>query len=243
MKQSYKIFSTPQDLAEVFASDLISRIKEAEKEKLPLTIAVSGGKTPKLLFSVIADKYSQSVDWSYVHFFWVDERCVPSDDPESNFGMTQRLLLEKIKIPQKNIHRMRGEGDPVIEAVRYSEEVLKYARQENRLPAFDIIILGIGDDGHTASIFTENSGLLSSERICETAVHPVSGQNRITLTGKVINNAEAIFFLVTGMSKADIIHKIFGRSSDAVMFPAAHIFSFRGKTTWMLDEESGRFIE
>jgi len=243
MKLSYIIFQTPQDLAEAFAADLADKIKKAADGKEYLNIALSGGNTPKILFTVLAEKYSQSLDWCYVHFFWVDERCVPPEDPESNFGMTKQFLLDKIKIPRKNIHRMRGENDPGREAERYSEEILKYVCKGKYLPVFDIMILGIGDDGHTASIFTGNTELLSSEKICGTSVHPVSGQIRITLTGKVINNSKEIFFLVTGEKKSDIVYKIISKSSDTVTFPAANIFSVHGKTIWLLDEESGRFIK
>ena len=224
------------------AADLISLIQKTDKEGSSLTIAISGGNTPKFLFSVIAEKYSISADWNKVHLFWVDERCVPPDDPESNYGMTDRLLLGKINIPGKNIHRIRGEADPVAEAGRYSEEILKYTRHENKIPVFDIVILGMGEDGHTASIFPGNSELLYSDRICDTAIHPVSGQKRVTITGKVINNADAIIFIVTGQDKADIVSKIIGKRAEAVMFPASHIFSVRGNTTWLLDEEASRFL-
>ena len=140
----------------------------------------------------MANSSSDLVSWERVHFFWVDERCVPPEDPESNFGVAKSLLLDKIKIPSKNIHRIMGEMDPSEEAIRYSAEIAGSTVTKGRLPAFDLIILGLGEDGHTASIFRGNNKLFFSEKICETTVHPVSHQKRITITGAVINNADNI---------------------------------------------------
>lgn len=240
---NYKIYETPQMLAEAFAEVLIDRISEAAKKKTPLTLAISGGNTPKLLFSVLAEKYDKSVDWNMVRLFWVDERCVAPDDPESNFGMTEKILLGKILISAGNVYRMRGEDDPAMEAPRYSEVISSRIRIKNGFPVFDIIILGMGNDGHTASIFPGNNKLFSSDKICEVAVHPVSGQKRITLTGKVINNSKSVFYLVTGNGKSEIIKEIFRNSAVSEMFPSAHIKSVNGTTTWLLDNEAGKFID
>jgi 6-phosphogluconolactonase len=242
MKRSCKIYETPQDLAEAFAIELISRIKKAKKDNSTLTIAISGGSTPKLLLSVLAEKYKTAVDWGMVKLFWVDERCVPPDDAESNFGMTDKILLSKVLIPAGNIFRIRGEDDPVKEASRYSAVITGNTGNKNNIPYFDIVILGMGDDGHTASIFPGNDKLLYNNSICETAVHPVSGQWRITITGKVINNAKAIFILVTGEKKSDIVRRIFSNSEDTKIFPAGHINSVEGITSWLLDKDAGQFI-
>ena len=239
---NYKIYETPQMLAEAFAEVLVDRIREAEKNKNPLTIAISGGNTPKFLFSVLAEKYYKSVDWNMVRLFWVDERCVAPDDPESNFGMTEKILLEKIKISAGNVFRMRGEDDPAIEAPRYSGVISCQTRNKNGFPVFDIIILGMGDDGHTASIFPGNNKLLSSNKICEVAIHPVSGQKRITITGKVINNSKSVFFLVTGNKKSKIVKEIFRNSADSKIFPSAHVKSVSGTTTWLLDNDAAKYI-
>lgn len=242
MNKSIKIFANPLELAEAFASDLVNLISRTGKKKRPFTIALSGGNTPKLLFEILADKYRESVDWSYVHLFWVDERCVPQADPESNYGMTRQILLNKIIIPENNIHRIRGEEEPEKEASRYSEEIKAYTRTRNNIPVFDLIILGMGDDGHTASIFPGNLKLLSIDRVCEAAVHPVSGQKRVTITGKVINNASEIFFIVTGSGKAPAVRRIFNKDAESVNFPAAYIVPSYGKLTWLLDKKAGEFI-
>jgi len=240
LKRTVKIFRTPLELAEAFALDLANLIIEAEKKHLSYTIAFSGGSTPQLFFSVLAEKYGKSVNWNHVQIFSVDERCVPPDDSGSNYGMMNRLLVKKISIPDTNIHRIRGEEDPESEAVRYSEEIVRNTRSLNDLPVFDQIILGMGDDGHTASIFPGHKYLLIGEKICDVAVHPVSGQKRITITGKVINNADSITFIITGRSKARIIEQIFKNNAK---FPASFIIPRHGKITWLLDENAGRFLK
>jgi len=240
---NYKIFPTTADVAESLASQLAERIGSAFKNKSPLTIALSGGNTPKLLFQILAEKYLKVINWAYVHLFWADERCIQPDDADSNFGMTSELLLRKTDIPGENIHRIRGEDDPQTEASRYSEEILQYTKIRDNLPEFDIVILGMGEDGHTASIFPGNLELLHCEHICEMAIHPVSGQKRITLTGKIINNAREIIFLVTGRSKASVIAEVIGKKPKNLNYPAAHIVSSYGKTTWLLDKEASTLLE
>jgi 6-phosphogluconolactonase len=113
---------------------------------------------------------------------------------------------------------------------------------KNSFPSFDIIILGMGDDGHTASIFPGNERLLHSDKVCETAIHPASLQKRITLTGKVINNSKEIFFLVTGIKKSQVIEQIFGKNKNSAMFPSSFINSINGRTVWLLDEEAAKNI-
>ena len=239
----FKIFPSPSELAEAFAEELTGRINIAGKSGLPFTLAVSGGNTPRLLFSILAEKYCSSVDWGNVQFFWVDERCVSPVDPESNFGMTKSILLDKIKIPGSNIHRIKGEDDPVKEAERYAQEILLHVRSEDQLPAFDQVILGMGDDGHTASIFPGNLDLLRSENICEASVHPLTGQRRISLTGKVINNADFITFLATGKNKAGIIEEIYNKKAQYMNYPASYIVPSRGVITWFIDEKAGELIK
>jgi 6-phosphogluconolactonase len=238
-----KILPTQHALAEEFALELVSQIMVSASKGEKFNIAISGGKSPGLLFSLLAAKYKISVDWSFVHFFWVDERCVPPDDPESNYGMTFRLLFSKSAIPDSNIHRIRGEEDAEEEAERYSQEILNNICIKNDLPVFDHIILGIGDDGHTASIFRENDELLMSEKICEVAVHPVNGQRRVTLTGKVINNAKNITFLVSGKSKATVVRDILTNQPAAELYPAAKIRPDHGNIGWFIDKDAGSLLQ
>lgn len=237
-----KIFPTPFELAEKFAEEMVSLINGSAPKNKPFTVALSGGTTPELLFSVLGDHFSKSVQWKFVHLFWGDERCVPPENIESNYGMTKRKLIDKIGIPSSNIHRIIGENDPVSEAVRYSEEISANTEERDGLPMFDLVILGLGDDGHTASIFPHNSELLNSCSICEVAVHPVTHQRRITITGKILNNAKDIAFLVTGKRKAEIVEKIVNKKPSSQNFPASHIVPDYGNLTWFIDKDAGSLL-
>ena len=225
------IFDTPQAVAEAFAKDLAQRIAAADQ----LTIALSGGSTPKLLFDHMAAEYAD-IDWSKVHLYWGDERCVPPTDDDSNYKMTVTHLLSKIDMPEANVHRVLGENDPVQEAERYGKEIEDGLPSANRLPQFDLIILGMGADGHTASIFPHEMELLDSKEVCAVATHPESGQNRVSLTGPVINNAKAVTFLVTGASKAEKVVEIFNQSGDWKSYPPSWIKPDSGGLTWYLDK-------
>jgi 6-phosphogluconolactonase len=222
-----KIFPTPFKLAERFAEELIRMVKESADKRRTFTIALSGGSTPKLLFSVLGERFLNSV---------------PPDNSDSNFGMTDKVFLEKIKIPPENIHRIKGEKDPEEEAVRYSDEIARFTGERGGLPLFDLIILGLGEDGHTASIFPGNNMLLNSEKICDIAIHPLSFQKRITITGNVINNAENVIFLVTGAHKAKVVSDIIERRGT-VDYPAAHIEPQQGILQWYLDDAAAKMID
>jgi len=242
MNRSIKIFSSANEVAERFAEEFKRMITDSLRDNKTFTVALSGGSTPELLFSVLGDKYSKSIPWEYVHFFWGDERCVPPDDPESNYGMAFRKLFEKIEIPTSNIHRIAGEMDPKKEASRYSDEISTFTRTRDGLPEFDLILLGLGDDGHTASIFPENMELLNSLKICVVSSHPVTKQKRITITGRVINNADYVIFLVTGKKKATIVEKIINKDNYTLSFPAGNIVPVYGSLSWCLDEDAGSLL-
>lgn len=234
-KKNYlHIFKTPEELADKFAVQMMNWIKDHSGKAFHLS--VSGGKTPDLLFSTLAEKYADSSLWLNVHFWWVDERMVSPDDPESNFGVANKLLLSKIKLPEENIHRIKGENAPEAEALSYSQQIQQKLMQKNGWPQFDLIILGMGDDGHSASIFPNQMHLLDSNRICEVAVHPLSGQKRVTLTGKVINHASKVCFLVTGSNKAYRMAEIWNNQEKANLLPAAHIHPASGDLVWYVDE-------
>ena len=206
MDKNVKIFPLPYDLAKEFAKEMANMIVEsAEKDKM-FTVALSGGSTPELLYTLLGENFADTVPWQYVQIFWGDERCVPPDNDDSNFGMTMRKLLSKVEIPTQNIHRIRGENDPAKEAIRYSEEVSLFTRKRDGMPLFDLILLGLGEDGHTASIFPGHPELINSDNIYEVALHPVTKQKRISLTGRVINNADSVTFLVAGTFGFDDEH-------------------------------------
>lgn len=242
MDKIVKIFLSPFELAEKYAEVMVCMINESAKKNKPFTIALSGGSTPEILFTLLGDNYSKSVPWKYVHFFWGDERCVPPDNIESNYGMTMRTLLSKINIPSANIHRIKGEEDPQSEAIRYSEEISHFTVKRDGLPSFDLIILGLGEDGHTASIFPGHLELMESDKICVVSLHPVTHQKRISLTGRVINNAGDVAFLVTGKKKEEVVEKILISKALAQNFPASYIVPVNGRLSWFIDKEAGRLL-
>lgn len=242
-KRIIKVFQTPRELAESCASEIADRITQSGDKNSVFSIALSGGSTPKILFGILADQYNEKINWNLVQLFWVDERCVPPVDPESNYGMTRTILLDKIAIPLKNVHRIRGEDNPFEEAKRYSNEIRGSVKIKNSLPAFDLMILGVGDDGHTASVFPYNHELLTSDKICDVSAHPVSNQNRITITGKVINNSDSVFLLVTGQNKAPVIEAIVHEKAEAAKFPASYIDPAAGPGIWMLDKAAAELIK
>ena len=242
MDKTINIFSTPYELAEKFAGEMVSMIKESADQKKFFTIALSGGSSPELLYQILSKKYAETVAWQYVHFFWGDERCVPPGNVESNFGMAREKLLSKIEIPSIKIHRIKGEEEPVREARRYSEEIALYTLKREGIASLDLIILGLGEDGHTASIFPGHLEIFNSDKICEVATHPSSLQKRITLTGRVINNANAVTFLVSGKKKADVVEKILKNVPLALNYPASYVIPVHGSLSWFIDREAGYLL-
>ncbi len=234
-----KIFETPKKTAEAFGDYLMGQAEKAEFYHC----ALSGGTTPKLLFDYLAKEYANSELWSKIYFYWGDERCVPPEDNESNYKMTKEHLLDKISTPAENIIRIHGENDPANEAERYANELMENAPTLKGLPVFDMIILGMGEDGHTASIFPHQMELMSSERLCEVATHPTSGQKRVTFTGHVINSAREVVFLVTGAGKRHKVKEIFEKKGDYGSYPAAHIFPTEGKLSWFMDKEAASLLK
>lgn len=229
------ISKTPEELANAFAAQLLLWIDE--KTRGVYHIALSGGNTPSLLFSVLTEKYKTIMPWQKIHFWWGDERMVLLDNQESNFGVARDLLFSKITIPPHHIHRIRGETNPSEEVKRYGLEIESILPLQNHWPLFDLILLGLGEDGHIASIFPDRLSLFESDQITDIAIHPVSGQLRITLTGKVLNNSAKVAFLVAGKSKARILNNILHHHKNVKVYPASYILP-RGELHWFVDEAS-----
>ena len=227
--------NTCDDLSQVFAEQLVTWVNEYKGDAFHL--ALSGGKTPSMLFSLLADKFADTLPWQKIHFWWGDERMVPPDDPESNFGVANELLFKKLAIDKENIHRIKGENSPKMEAGRYEMEIKSLVPEKKGWPSFDLIMLGLGDDGHTASIFPDQMDFLESNQVTAIAAHPLSGQKRITLTGKVINNAKKVAFLVSGESKAPIYNEIVNSTENSLKYPAAHIHPV-GELHWFVDNKT-----
>lgn len=226
------VFENSRAVAKAFAEFLFTEIEKAST----FHMALSGGSTPKLLFAYLAKEYADKIDWKKVHLYWGDERCVAPTDEESNYQMTHELLLKHISIPFENIHRVLGRRDPEEEATRYGREIEWHLPLEDTMPVFDLIMLGMGSDGHTASIFPHEMKFVVSDKTCVVATHPVSGQKRISLTGEVINQAKQVHFLVTGSSKTKVVEEIFTKTGNYEDYPAAHIEG----ATWWMDELAAR---
>ena len=235
METQKHIFKDKQSLAEAFAEYLSKQIAAAEST---CSIALSGGSTPKILFDYLAREYKDKIDWNKVKLFWGDERCVPPDDDDSNYKMTKTHLLDHIDIPEENIFRIKGEHAPFQESARYGKLLIHELPLLYNIPQFDMIILGMGEDGHTASIFPDQMDLLQHADLTPVAQHPVSGQKRISLSGPVLNSARNVCFLVTGASKAEKIATIFGRKSGYLQYPVAHIQPSQGELHWWMDQDA-----
>jgi len=232
-----QIFTSLQDLNRTFTD----RLKEILAEKEIVTIALSGGSTPKSLFDYWATLPAQEIDWTKIKFFWGDERCVPPTHEESNYKMTKEHLFDFVQVPKGNIYRIFGENDPATEAKRYSKTLQHELETVNGIPSFDIMMLGMGDDGHTASIFPHQIDLWHSEDLCVTATHPVSGQIRVSVSGKVINAARNVVFLVTGENKAHKVEEIISHPDQAAKkYPAALVQPDSENLFWLLDEQAAQ---
>lgn len=228
---SHKIFPTAEEVVQSLADDL----KAYSQQDRSVHVSLSGGSTPKMLFTLLAKPaYAKSITWDNLHFWWGDERCVAPDDAESNFGEANTLLFSQIQIPAENIHRIRGEADPKQEAQRFSNEMTQLIPCENGTPVFDWILLGIGADGHTASLFP-NVTNYQDPNLSIVATHPESGQLRVSKTAKVLEAAKRISYLVLGAGKVDIVHEISTTPADELPYPAAKIKSTHGETEWYLD--------
>lgn len=235
-----KVFETATKLSEYFASILREQVISSESK---INFALSGGSTPKNIFKLLANNYRDSINWNKINFFWSDERCVPPDDDESNYKMAYDNLLSKISVPEENVFRIKGENDSEVEAKNYSEQIRTVLPQKNQLPQFDLIMLGLGEDGHTASIFPDQIHLLNANNVCSVATHPITKQKRITFAGKVINNARNIVFIVTGNNKSKIVDDILNQKEDSKNYPASFIKPINGNLFWLLDKEAASLLK
>ena len=227
------IYQKPHDIAKFMALKLAA-ISHSKKESIH--IALSGGSTPKAIFQYISESdKTYSINWSRLHFWWADERCVQIESPESNYGEAKRILFDHININTQNLHPMNGTMPPKEAALSYQQSLKEHLPIENNLPYFDWIWLGMGDDGHTASLFPHGVPLNTSDWTA-VAEHPTSKQNRITLTLCVLNNAKTIDFLVTGESKAKMLKKVLEDKIDAINYPAKSIKPTTGEILWHIDK-------
>ncbi|MDG6281013.1 6-phosphogluconolactonase [Glaesserella parasuis] len=231
---NYITFPTAQSAVEKIAQEFVlySQLNR------PVHISLSGGSTPKLLFKTLAQElYKSQIQWQNLHFWWGDDRMVPPQDPESNYGEVQKLLFDHIEIPAENIHRIRGEEPVEQELAIFSQELTACIPNGE----FDWIILGMGTDGHTASLFPHQTDF-NDPNLAIIAKHPETGQIRISKTAKLIEQAKRITYLVTGASKAEILKEIQTTPAENLPYPAAKIKAKNGVTEWYLDSDAARLL-
>lgn len=202
-------------------------------------VALSGGSTPQAIFQGLAEeKHRQSLDWSRIQFFWSDERCVSPDDAQSNYGSAMKAGLDKIPIPSDQIHRMKGEIPPEEAAKEYEELIEKTLRGE----PFDLVMLGMGDDGHTASLFPKTHGLHAPHRLVTANYVPKLSTWRITLTYSCMNAARDIAIYVLGKNKAETVKRVFSSPYDPDLYPIQKIGTPANHATWILDQEAASLL-
>lgn len=196
-------------------------------------IAFSGGSTPALMFDLWANEYSDLTPWKRMKVYFVDERCVPPVNSESNYGVMRSLMLSVVPISYENVFRIKGEDKPENEAIRYSQVVKSQVPMKDGWPVFDIVLLGAGSDGHTSSIFPGQERLLNSDKIYEASYNPNNGQKRIAMTGCPMLNARRVIFLITGRNKAEVVGEICTSGDTS---PAAYIAHHAEQAELFLDD-------
>lgn len=213
------------------------------------TVALSGGSTPANLYSILSSApYDKKIPWNGVHLFFGDERCVEPAHPDSNYRMVSDTLISAIEIPGENIHRMEGELDPVVAARRYEEEIRRFFSENSLLdegsgrPVFDLVLLGLGEDGHTLSLFPSTRALDEGERlVAENHVERLKGW-RLTLTLPVVNAASTVVFLVSGEGKARALKEVADGALSPAELPALGVRPLKGSVIWLVDEAAARLV-
>ncbi len=232
------IFADAQALVRAAATLFVRIGQEAMRERGRFLVALSGGNTPKSLYAVLtSQEFAPQLDWSNVHFLFGDERAVPPTHSDSNFALANTMLFTPLNIPPANIHRMRGEDSPETAASHY-ESILRglTATSSGQWPMLDLVLLGMGEDGHTASLFPGTPALREQRRWVVPGLSPQGTRSRITLTLGVINHASVILFLVTGGNKATVVRRVIESRADAADFyPAAQVRPETGRLLWYLD--------
>ncbi|MBX5450055.1 6-phosphogluconolactonase [Thermogemmatispora sp.] len=244
MQQQIAIYPDAESLSQE-AARLVTRLaQEAIVTRGRFTLALAGGSTPRKLYSLLASEpYRSQIDWTRVEIFWSDERCVPPDHPESNYRMAHEVMLSKLPIPAANIHRMPAEQtDHQAAAESYSAE-LRRVFSTTGVPVFDLIQLGMGPEGHTASLFPHQQALHERERLVLPVSVPKPPPERLTFTPPVINAARHILFLVTGSDKAEAIRAVLEEEGAPDDYPARLVHAAAGEVTWLLDTAAAAALQ
>lgn len=221
--------------AEIFAAAASQSIAERGR----FLAALNGGGTPQRLFQLLASDFSARVDWTRVHVFWGDERMVPPDDPESSYGLARTLLLDRVAIPKDNVHRVHSELDAGAAVEDYSRVLKRFASPPLDWPRFDLVLLGMGEDGHTASLFPNSPVDASAPVLAATGRYQGRPAQRVTLTPIVFNAARQVVFMVSGAGKAEMLKRVFDDRYSMEEIPAKRIQPTDGQVIWLADEAAG----
>lgn|SRR5215831_1958296 len=227
------------DDADAVARNAAERFVELARESIGarerFCVALAGGSTPKRTYELLATgAYNEQIEWSKVHIFFGDERCVPPDSAESNYRMANEALLSRVPIPPQSVHRINGQGDPVASAGFYEDDLRTFF-DDASWPRFDLVLLGMGDDGHTASLFPRSTALEERDRWVVANWVEKLGVSRITLTVPAINHAANIIFLVSGTAKSERLAEVLRGIHDPQKLPSQLITAENGSLVWLLD--------
>jgi 6-phosphogluconolactonase len=241
--KSVRIFDDPSELTRAAAGEIVSATQKAVDERGRFTWALGGGSTPRALYRLLAsDPYRERMPWSAIHFFWGDERHVPPDHPDSNFRMAREAMLDAVPVPPENIHRVRAEEPDAQRAAAEYEAALRsfFAPASGDFPRFDLILLGLGKEGHTASLFPESEVLHERERLVAAPWVEAQKTFRITLTPPVLNHARRAMFLVSGEEKAEALRAVLEGPREPERYPAQIV---EGNRLWMVDRSAARLLK
>jgi len=250
LTDALEVKRSPEALAAEAADRFVAAAAAAIAARGRFGVALAGGSTPQACYALLARAPRRAaVDWSRVHFFWGDERCVPPDDPESNYGSAARNLLDHLPVPPAAIYRIRGEIAPDRAAAEYEATLLSWLDEEGSRGALDLVLLGLGADGHTASIFPgtdifrrELDGVNPRRRWVVPVFAPSQNRWRVTFTTVPINQAREVLFLVAGASKAATLREVLAPPGTAIRFPAQLIRPVGGRLRWLVDEAAAAEI-
>ena len=239
MKSDIRIFSDLASLNESAAQSIKESINKTDGSA-QYSLALAGGNTPQALYRLLADKYVHNITWDKVRLFWGDERYVSLEDSRSNFRMARETLLDHVPIPSKHIHPMQTDYPDPNDAARAYELTLR-SHFHSKWPRFNLIILGLGGDGHTASLFSKSVSLEEKRWVIPSRA-PIEPTQRLTLTLPVLSNAEQIFFMVTGADKAKILKKVLARDADVISYPAAGVLQKNTSVTIWTDKDASKLL-
>jgi 6-phosphogluconolactonase len=228
-----RILKSKEDLARAAAEHFARKSSEAVAQKGSFTVALSGGSTPKALYELLADQFCDQIPWSNIHFYWSDERHVPPDHPESNYRIANEAMLSRVPVTPGNVHRIISEN-PAADAARDYEDTIKEIGEDPRL---DLILLGVGTDGHTASIFPGSEVLHETKRLVAAPWVEKLNTFRITMTLPLLNNGASVVFLVSGAEKAQIVKEVL---EGPEKYPAQAVNPHNGELIWMLDQDAAK---